>query len=155
MRPWRVKMPAQNLLTLVSTHIDKKKKDFFVWRLKPLQGITLTLLPWVDSPYSNPLVRLETFCTRRRPSLWWPIFPQDILLGILPTQILLYFPLSVCECHLLLSPLDLGNLWNPFNRIRIMMGKFGCTQIRTSSSCSSEKKKDFLIFLGWLAYHCC
>ena len=29
------------------------------------------------------------------------------------------------------------------------MGKFGCTQIRTSSYCSSEKKKDFLIcFLG-------
>ena len=30
------------------------------------------------------------------------------------------------------------------------MGKFGCTQIRTSSSCSSERKKDFdnLFFSG-------
>ena len=29
------------------------------------------------------------------------------------------------------------------------MGKFGCTQIRTSSSCSSEKKKNVVIcFLG-------
>ena len=87
----------------------------------------------------QPLVRLETFCTRRRPSLWWPIFPQDILLGILPKQVLLYFPLSVCVCHLLLSPLDLENLWNRFNRIRIMMGKFGCTQIQTLSLGSSQK----------------
>ena len=38
----------------------------------------------------------------------------------------------------LLSPLDHWNLWNPFNRIRVTMGKFSCTQIRTSSSCSSE-----------------
>ena len=51
---------------------------------------------------------------------------------------------------LLLSPLDPWNLWNPFNRIRIIMGKFGCTQIRTSSSCSSEKEKDlFNLFLGF------
>ena len=50
---------------------------------------------------------------------------------------------------LLLSPLDPWNLWNPFNRSRIIMGKFGCTQIRTSSSCSSERKKDFgNLFLG-------
>ena len=28
------------------------------------------------------------------------------------------------------------------------MGKFGCTQIRTSSSCSSEKTKDALISFG-------
>ena len=49
-----------------------------------------------------------------------------------------------------MDPLDRWNLWNPFNRIRIIMGKFGCTQIRTSSSCSSERKKDFgNLFLGF------
>ena len=47
---------------------------------------------------------------------------------------------------LLLRPLDLGNLRNLFNRIRIVMGKFGCTQIRTSSYCSPEKKKDLFNF---------
>ena len=36
----------------------------------------------------------------------------------------------------------------PFNRIRILMGKFGCTQIRTSSSCSSEKI--FFFFNFWV-----
>ena len=30
------------------------------------------------------------------------------------------------------------------------MGNFGCTQIRTSSSCSYEKKKDFFYFWGGL-----
>ena len=45
-----------------------------------------------------------------------------------------------------LKPLYLTHLWNPFSRIRIIMGKIGCTQIRTSSSCSSEKTKDVLIF---------
>ena len=29
------------------------------------------------------------------------------------------------------------------------MGKFGCTQIQTSSSCSSEKKKNLVFFLGF------
>ena len=53
---------------------------------------------------------------------------------------------------LLLSPLDLANLWNPFSRIRIIMGKFGCTQIRTSSSCSARKKKDLSNFGGGLTY---
>ena len=40
------------------------------------------------------------------------------------------------------GPIDIANLRNQFNRIRIIMGKFGCTQIRTSSSCSSERKQD-------------
>ena len=51
---------------------------------------------------------------------------------------------------LLFGPIDMGKLWNPFNRIRITMGKFGCTQIQTSSSWSPEKKKDFFnMFLGF------
>ena len=29
------------------------------------------------------------------------------------------------------GPIDIANLRNQFNRIRIIMGKFGCTQIRT------------------------
>ena len=41
-----------------------------------------------------------------------------------------------------------GELMKPVNRIKIIMGKFGCTQIWTSSSCSSEKKKKIFIFLG-------
>ena len=53
-----------------------------------------------------------------------------------------------CPCHSLtqlLSPIDRWNLWNPFNRIRIIMGKFGCTQIWTSSrwTCSSRYPADF------------
>ena len=39
---------------------------------------------------------------------------------------------------LMFGPLDSLNLWKSVNRIRIIMGKSGCTQIRTSSSCSSE-----------------
>ena len=39
---------------------------------------------------------------------------------------------------LMFGPLGLLNLWKSVNRIRIIMGKSGCTQIRTSSSCSSE-----------------
>ena len=50
---------------------------------------------------------------------------------------------------LLLSPLDLWNLWNPFNRLRIIKGKFGCTQIRASSCCSSEKKNNLNFFGVW------
>ena len=47
--------------------------------------------------------------------------------------------------------IDIANLLNPFLRIRIIMGKFGCTKIRTSSSLCSEKKKDFLnLFLGFI-----
>ena len=34
----------------------------------------------------------------------------------------------------------IANLWNPFNRVRIIMVEYACTQIRTSSSCSSERK---------------
>ena len=50
----------------------------------------------------------------------------------------------------LLSPINLWNLWSLFNRIRIIMGKFGCTQIRTSSSESSERKKEFgNLFFGF------
>ena len=45
---------------------------------------------------------------------------------------------------LVFGTIDITNLWTPFNRIRIIMGEFGCTQIRTSSSCSFDKKKDFL-----------
>ena len=62
------------------------------------------------------------------------------------------YSLSKSLMSLLLSPLDLWNLWNPFNRIRIIMGKFGCTQIRTSSSCSSERGHDFgnLFFGFWI-----
>ena len=47
---------------------------------------------------------------------------------------------------LVFGSIDIANLWNPFNRIRIIMRKIGSTQIRTSSSCSSEEKKDFLNF---------
>ena len=35
------------------------------------------------------------------------------------------------------------------------MGKFGCTQIQTSSSCSSEKKKDFFYFFLWGGWISC
>ena len=52
--------------------------------------------------------------------------------------------------HWCLASIDIAaNLWNLFNRIRIIMGEFGCTQIRTSSSYSFERKKDF----GNLFYH--
>ena len=42
---------------------------------------------------------------------------------------------------LVFGPIEITNLWNRFNRIRIIIGEFGCAQIRTSSSCSSERKK--------------
>ena len=42
--------------------------------------------------------------------------------------------------HWCLAPIDIANLWNTFNRIRIIMEEFGCAQIRTSSSCSCERK---------------
>ena len=38
-----------------------------------------------------------------------------------------------------LAPIDIANLWKAVNRIRIIMGEFGCTQIRTSYSCSSKR----------------
>ena len=48
-----------------------------------------------------------------------------------------------------LSPLGLWNFRNLFNRIRIILGKSGFTQIRTSSSCRSEKEKEFFnLFSG-------
>ena len=52
-------------------------------------------------------------------------------------------------CHWCLAPIDIAHLWKAFNRIRLLMGKFGCTQIQTSNSCSSKRKKDFgnLFFL--------
>ena len=71
-----------------------------------------------------------------------------------------YIPLKLTQGSVLLvvsvllslvfGPVDFANLWKPVNRIRIITGKFGCTQIRSSSSCSSEKKKDFFksVFLG-------
>ena len=48
--------------------------------------------------------------------------------------------------------LDFTDLWKPVNRIRIIMGKLGCTRIQTSSSRRSEKKKDFcnLFFGFWI-----
>ena len=45
------------------------------------------------------------------------------------------------------GPIHIANLWNPSNRIKIMMGKVGCIQIRTSSPCSTEKNF-FKIFFG-------
>ena len=46
-------------------------------------------------------------------------------------------------CHWCLASIDIAHLWKAFNRIRLLMGKFGCTQIQTSNSCSSKRKKDF------------
>ena len=50
--------------------------------------------------------------------------------------------------ELVFGPPDFANLWKPLNRNGIIVGKFGCTWIPTSSSCSSERKKGFLNFLG-------
>ena len=49
---------------------------------------------------------------------------------------------------LVFGPTDIANLWNLFNRIRTIIGEFGSTQIRTSSFCSSDRKKDVICFLG-------
>ena len=50
--------------------------------------------------------------------------------------------------HRCLAPIDIANLWKD-NRIRIIMGEFGCTQIRTSNSCSSKRNSFLAIcFLG-------
>ena len=51
-----------------------------------------------------------------------------------------------------IGPIDIVKLWNPFYRIRLIMGKFVCTQIRTSCSCSSEKEKDFSNLFWGLEY---
>ena len=53
---------------------------------------------------------------------------------------------------LVFGSIDIANLWNSFNRIRIIMRKIGCTQIRNSSSCSSERGHDFgnLFFGFWI-----
>ena len=53
---------------------------------------------------------------------------------------------------LVFGSIDIANLWNSFNRIRIIMRKIGCTQIRTSSFCSSEKKKIFKSVFWGLEY---
>ena len=45
--------------------------------------------------------------------------------------------------------IDSASLGNLFNRIRIIIGEFGCTQIPTSSSCSFERKKDLLNQSFW------
>ena len=80
-------------------------------------------------------------CDKRTetPSIWSKIIQKKIS-----------YNLSTLGCykHSYLAPMIL-NLWNLFSRIRIIMGKFGCAQIRTSRSYSSGKKKDFLMcFLG-------
>ena len=57
--------------------------------------------------------------------------------------------------HWCLAPIDIANLWNTFNRIRIIMEEFGCAQIRTSSSCSCERKWGYrgaLAGFFWLKY---
>ena len=50
--------------------------------------------------------------------------------------------------HWCLAPIDLANLCRAVNRSKIIMGEFGCTQIRNLNSCSSKRKKYFgnLIF---------
>ena len=50
---------------------------------------------------------------------------------------------------LVFGPFEFTNLLKPVNRIRIIMRKLGCTRIRTSSSCSFEKKKDFCNLFFW------
>ena len=56
---------------------------------------------------------------------------------------------------LMFGPLGLLNLWKSVNRIRIIMGKSGCTRIRTSSSCSPENcvtRAPLLYFIrSWVA----
>ena len=52
------------------------------------------------------------------------------------------------HCSLVFGPLGLSNLWKAVNRIRFIMGKIGCTQIRTSISCSSEK--NFFKSVFWI-----
>ena len=44
---------------------------------------------------------------------------------------------------LVFGPHDCANLWKAVNRIRIIMGKFCCTQIRSSTSFSSERENIF------------
>ena len=45
--------------------------------------------------------------------------------------------------HWCLAPIDIANSRKAVKRIRIIMEEFGNTQIRTSSSCSSERKKRY------------
>ena len=72
-------------------------------------------------------------------------FQKDLMLKKMVVNVPIVMPIPL----LVFDSIDIANLWNPF-RIRIIMGKFGCTQIRTSSSCSSEKKKGFSnLFLGF------
>ena len=65
-----------------------------------------------------------------------PVFLQNV-------NSLLTSPTATAWCWRItrvFGPLDFRNWWKPFNRIWIIIGKLGCTWIRTSSS---EKKKDF------------
>ena len=52
--------------------------------------------------------------------------------------------------HWCLAPIDIVNLWKAGNRIIIMIGALGCTQVRTSNSCSSKRKKDFGNLFFWV-----
>ena len=77
------------------------------------------------------------------------LLPRDPFVIVLYKTMYLH---NVCDitCTLVFGPIDIANLWNPFNRIRIIMGEFGCKQIRTSSSCTFDRKKDFFnLFFGF------
>ena len=54
----------------------------------------------------------------------------------------------------LFGPLNLANLWKAVNRIRLKMGKFSCTQVRTLTSSSPKKKKIFFQFLWGFFISC-
>ena len=46
--------------------------------------------------------------------------------------------------HRCLAPNDIANLWKTVNRIRIIMGEFGCTQTWTSTSLLAVEWKKYL-----------
>ena len=72
----------------------------------------------------------------------WPL----MLCGAVARGALTFFLTN--QVSLVFGPLNLANLWKAVNRIRFIMGKFGRTQIRTSTSFSSDKK--YIIFEGIL-----
>ena len=72
----------------------------------------------------------------REPAQLWRHLAPGIWQDVMNWLWLLDFSQVFC-------PMDIAILWKAFNRIRIIMGKFGCTQIQTSSSFSSERKKYF------------
>ena len=84
--------------------------------------------------YLNWILNLITFWSNSMKKWIFNRYRPLLVEGGLPTQVL--------------GPIDIAKLWNLFNRIRITMGKFGCLQIRTSSSCNFEKKKILILFLG-------